>query len=268
MLTVHYARTISEIDQRYQYHNELVKTALEKTEDEYGAADLVPSKRFYPQSRLFKMLIQGTDKVDYMVRPTSIDLEEELTPIRIPLDKGILGYRVFIIRKEDAPKFAAVKKRQDLNRYIFGLEHSWKDVPIYTHNGFHVETSGSYESLFDMLHLKRFDIFSRAINEAPVEVAMRSNKYPELQVEETLCLRYPFVRYLWFSNSIKGQMLKARVTQGLNLMVEDGTFDKIFMKHKTDDLAKIQLDKRLIIDIENPFLPQSARDTESLWFRP
>ncbi len=42
------------------------------------------------------------------------DIEAQLRPIRIPLFKGLLGYRIFIINKNDQAKFSHVKTLEEL----------------------------------------------------------------------------------------------------------------------------------------------------------
>ncbi|WP_267876184.1 hypothetical protein [Duganella rivi] len=37
-----------------------------------------------------------------------MELEQQYVPVRLPVDKGLLGYRLFLIRGADLPRFAAV----------------------------------------------------------------------------------------------------------------------------------------------------------------
>ena len=149
-----------------------------------------------------------------------------------------------------------------------GQGTGWNDVAIYRYNHFRVDTSPQYESLFRMLELQRFDFFARGVEEAPKELSAREELYPNIRLEETLCLHYPFVRYFWTSSSPKGVRLKERLLKGLNRLHKSGRFDELFYQYKGEAIETAHMNNRRILRIVNPFLPKSALATEWLWYKP
>ncbi len=56
---------------------------------------------------------------------------------------------------------------------------------------------------------------------------------------------------------------------GLEIMTKDGTFDRIFMKYKSETIDRVNLKSRKLFKIENPFLPEDTPLNRSeLWFDP
>ena len=90
---------------------------------------------------------------------------KRLLPIRIPIQKGILGWRVGLIRKGDQGRFAGVDTLEDLKRVRLAQGQEWPDTLILRANGIDVITAPRYEGLFKMLVSKRFDYFPRSVNE-------------------------------------------------------------------------------------------------------
>lgn len=268
-MVVYYQRPESEIDTRNDYHIELLRVALERTIEKYGPARLEPTKTIMNEIRIEKMLMRGVEGVDVMFRPTSKKDEELLTPVRIPLDKGLLGYRIFLIRKNDQAKFSAINSLDELKKLKVGQGRDWNDVQIYEHNHFDIITGSIYEGLFEMLLKGRFDYFARGVEEAHPEYEARRDKMPNLDVEESIVLYYPFPRYFWVPNNKKGEVLHKRLTEGLEIMIKDGTFEKIFWKYKGQAIRQANLENRKLFKIENPFLPETTPlNRPELWYDP
>jgi hypothetical protein len=264
-----YQRPEAEGDTRNNYHIELLRIALERTTEKYGAVTLKPSKTVMNELRLMKMLAAGKAGIDVVFRPTSIEDEKLLTPVRIPLDRGLLGYRISLIRKEEQPRFSAVKNVAGLKALRLGQQRDWNDVNIYKHNGFTVVTGSDYEGLFRMLARNRFDYFARGLEEVYPEHALYSKTLPQLHVEESIVIHYPFPRYFWVANSTKGASLRRRLTQGLEAMIADGAFNKIFWQYKGEAIRRARMKHRRVFRIKNPFLPDTAPlGRKELWYDP
>jgi hypothetical protein len=88
----------SRLDVRYLYHWEILRTALEKTSAKWGPYRMVPSEQMTEQRQAFE-LKNKTGKLTVMYLSTTPDFERNLVPIRIPVDKNLGGYCVFLIRK-------------------------------------------------------------------------------------------------------------------------------------------------------------------------
>jgi hypothetical protein len=91
--------------------------------------------------------------VDVVWAMTSNTREEKLLPIRISIDKGLMGWRVALMSKEHASLLQNVHSMSDLQPFQAGQGHDWPDRQILADNGLPVQTSSSYEGLFHMLAL-------------------------------------------------------------------------------------------------------------------
>ncbi|MDP3815655.1 MAG: hypothetical protein Q8Q83_11365, partial [Pseudomonas sp.] len=196
-------------------------------------------------------------------------LEEALLPIRIPIDKGLLGYRVFLIQAEDQPRFAAVQSLEQLRQFSFGQQRDWSDVAIYKAAGLPVVTGSSYEGLFRMLMARRFDAFGRGVTEVSGELAHWRAKYPQMAIENELLLYYPLPVYFWFPRTPEGSRHVQRVEEGMLALIADGTLDRLFVEEYGATIESLGLRERRMLRIANPALPPGQPfDNKAYWFDP
>ncbi|MEA2238349.1 MAG: hypothetical protein QOC81_3073 [Thermoanaerobaculia bacterium] len=267
-MTYVYHAPESPLDVRYEYHWEILRTALEKTTPKWGPYRMVKSELMTERRQALE-LKGATGKLTVMYLSTIPDFEQNLIPIRIPVDKNLGGYSVFLIRKDEQRRFASVRSAKDLRKFTFGLGLGWIDVDILKAAGLPVVTGSSYDGLFEMLAKKRFDIFLRATPEVLDEYDQRKNVLPDLRIEEHLILYYPLPMYFWFSKTPEGKRLAARAEEGMRMMIADGTYDRIFDKYQRRKIERLRLKERRIIRIANPFLgPTVPFSDKRLWFDP
>lgn len=180
---------------------------------------------------------------------TSQWLEKELLPIRIPVLKGLLGHRIFIIRRQEQPKFSNIKRLIELTKLKAGQGTFWEDTRVLKSNNFNVITINKYQNLFPMLAGKRFDFFPRAIYEPWVEL----NDYPtlDLVVEEKLLLIYPFAMYFFVAKD--NLNLAKQIESGFEKAINDGSFDRLFFNNSMikNALQKANLQDRLVFRLTN-----------------
>jgi ABC-type amino acid transport substrate-binding protein len=258
----------SALDVRYLYHWEILRTALEKTKPKWGAYAMIPSDRMSERRQAFE-LKSATGMLTVMYLSTTPDFEKNLIPARIPVDRNLGGYSVFLIRKGEEDRFRNVRTLDDLRRFRFGLGLGWVDVDILRANGFRVVTGSSYEGLFEMLVHKRFDVFLRAAVEVLDEYDNRKKALPDLEIEDSIILYYTLPMYFWFPRTPEGQRLAARAEEGMRMMIADGTFDAIFDKYQRTKIERLRLRERKIFKIENPFVgPETPLADKKLWFDP
>jgi ABC-type amino acid transport substrate-binding protein len=258
----------SPLDVRYLYHWEILRTALEKTTPKWGPYRMVPSERMTEQRQAFEMK-NRTGKLTVMYLSTTPDFERNLVPIRIPVDKNLGGYCVFLIRKGEQPRFDAVKSLDDLRKFSYGLGLGWIDVDILRSNRFNVVTGSDYEGLFDMLAHRRFDVFLRAAVEVLDEYKQHKERLPALEIENNIVFFYPLPMYFWFPKTEEGRRLAARAEEGMRMMIADGTYDRIFDKYQRWKIERLRLKERRIYRIDNPFVgPETPFADKRLWFDP
>ena len=261
-LVVRHVRPESVNDQRQPYYIAMMTLALEKTRATDGPFRLAMEKETMSQARAVKQL-EDNQGVDIVWTMTSREREKKLRPIRIPLLKGLLGYRIFIIRKEDEYRFATIQTLEELKKLKAGQGKDWPDTKILRANGIPVEGCVKYKGLFRMLSYKRFDYFPRGVNEIWEEVRTHS----DLVVEKTLLLEYPAPIY-FFVNKHNSELAQ-RLDKGLRLAIRDGSFDRLFRHHPSNrpifELA--QMEKRKIFLLQNPLLPEETPLWDkALWY--
>lgn len=254
-----YPRPVSELDRRSDYPIRLLSLALDKTGGEYS---LVPSAQIMNKARVASELLNDRIDVGWMV--TDRQREEDLYPIRICIFKGLGGWRIALIREGDEDRFQTVKTPEDLRSFSVGQQADWPDTAILTDFGIPVITTTTYESLFKMLALKRFDWFLRNI----MEVWEEADAWQESRiiVEPHLLVRYPSA-YYFFVNK-KNTDLGARIETGLEAALKDGSFDQLFREVHGDVLRLSRVEDRLILDIPNPLLPPlTPLQRSDLWYQ-
>jgi ABC-type amino acid transport substrate-binding protein len=267
VMTYIYHAPESSLDVRYLYHWEILRTALERTTPKWGAYRMVPSGFMTERRQAFE-LKNATGKLTVMYLSTTPDFEQHLIPIRIPVDKNLGGYCVFLIRRDEQKRFAPVRSLDDLRRFTYGLGLGWIDVHILKANEFRVVTGSSYDGLFEMLVNKRFDVFLRAATEVLDEYGKRKASLP-LAIEDSIILYYPLPMYFWFPKTDEGRRLAARAEEGMRMMIADGTYDRIFDTYQRQKIERLRLKDRRIFRIPNPFLgPETPFADKRLWFDP
>jgi len=255
-------RPLSENDTRSEYPRELVQVALEKTKNPYGDFTLRYSKKMN-WKRAGIELKHGTG-IHIFQAATRAEWEKELIPVRIPVFKGLLGNRIFLINKQFRGMFATINSLSQLKQLKLGSGNTWAITNIFSQNGFNVVTTSNYEGMFEMLEHKRFDYLPRGINEAIPEFHQRKNKFPDLHIEKTILLYIPLPAY-FFVTPTKPKLAE-RVEKGLNSMIKDGSFDRLFFKYHREMLDSVNLHKRKIFVIKNPDLsPETPLKNTELW---
>lgn len=255
-------------ESRNLYSWQLLAAALDRTRARYGAytLDVSPLVEERPNGT---SLIAGEGGITVSVLTSRASFADKLIPVRIPIDRGLLGYRLLLIRDADQARFRGLAKSRDLRSVSFGALSSWTDAPIMRQAGLTVETGDSFDGLFKMLAAHRFDALSRGVGEIESDLADRRKNLPGLAIEQSLLLHYPMPVYFWFRNDAEGRKLAERVETGLRAMLADGSFDTMFHRKFDSQLARLDFAHRQVIELENPLLPpDEPLDDRSLWYEP
>ncbi len=243
---------ISDIKNEDYYFYRLLQLTLDKTADKWGKAQIRMLPYRLEDKRLRAGLAHGA--VDVLWSPTSMEFEQQLLPVRISLLKELNNYRVLLIRKDDQPRFSAVKSLDDLRKLKGGIGAQWTDAAIMQHNRLPLVLAVGYEKLFKMLAAKRFDYFSRGLYQIQSEV----NFYPELElkIEQELMLSYPNPVYFFVNQNNK--KLAQRLSEGLIIAQKDGSFDALFnsIPRYQWGIEQLQNSQRRLIELQP--LPASS----------
>lgn len=258
---VYYPPAYSEGDVRDVYTSRLLAVALEKSGSQFVAK---PASVKMVQGRALLMLQQGRG-IDVAWAATSKEIEALVHPIRIPIFKGLIGYRLLLIARRDLEKFSRITEQSALKSLLAGQGHDWADTAILRANGYRVHTGPYYDALFNMLAQGRIDYFPRSVLEVWAEA--KAHEHQGLVVEPRIMLRYPGAVYFF---TRKGNTALAQAIEtGLEKMLQDGSFDRLFEEHHAELLEKAGLDSRLVFDLDNPALPPATPlDRPALWYRP
>jgi ABC-type amino acid transport substrate-binding protein len=258
-----------DVDSRYEYDWAVLRVALQKTEPRYGPFALHQSTQAMSPQRVAQELLTPGGRINIFARATSPELEQQYLPVRLPIDKGLLGYRMLLVRDADLPRFAAVRTLDDLARLRAGQGRDWIDVPILHNAGFTVIEGTSYPGLFAMLAAGRFDFFSRGIDEAQRELRERRSSYPGMVIEPTLLMQYPLPLYFFTRRDAEGKLLAQRISDGMEMMIRDGTLNALFQRYKGDSIKAAGLQQRRVLRVKNPHLtPETPLLRGELWFNP
>ena len=246
----------------YEYRWKLLELALSPAHNTEVPYRLVPYAEEITQNRGMQLLQSGA--IDVIALGTNVERESQMIPIKIDILRGIVGFRIFVIRTADQARIAKMDAQTLKKQLTFGLNSQWADLPIMRANGFTVETSSSYENLFGMLVAGRFDAFPRGLNEAGRELDERKQSFPQLAVEQTKALFFPYPVYFWVKKG--NQALAKRIEHGLTASLADGSFRKLFESYHATEIAMLAKEKRQVIRLDNPILPTKTAAPDTRWW--
>jgi ABC-type amino acid transport substrate-binding protein len=222
-----------------------------------------------PTHRRAYAVEHGIDGITVGLFTDNPEREKEMVPVRIPVDRGLTGYRVLLIHAADQQRFSAVTGVADLEKFRVGLLPWWDDAAVLKRANVPLVPGGTYDGLFQMLAAHRFDALSRSAREILPEYEHRKEGLPDLAIEKHLLLHYPMPVYFWFRDDEQGRRRAERVRTGLAEMVADGTLKKMFDAEFGPGLAKLDLGHRLVLELTNPLLDgDSVPEDPKLWYRP
>lgn len=141
-------------DQKQDYYIDLLELILAESSKEFGDYQMIPVPIEMPQGRS-SIMVEQNNSIDITWRMTSNDIEQRLNAIYLPLLKGIMGYRIFIIRKEDQILFSENMTLVELQQMLAGQGVDWPDSEILSFNKFKVLT-GNATYMLTMLEKKTF----------------------------------------------------------------------------------------------------------------
>jgi len=259
---IKYIDNTDSVDKHGVYFISLLKLALEKSKSQYGDFETQGVPVTMQQHRLFKSIDSGL--IDLMWTVTSTQREQEALAIRIPLLKGLIGHRVFVIKKDREPEFKQISSLVQLSVLSAIQSHDWPDVAILENAGLKVEKFNSHSSMYKLLANNNVDYFPRSLLEVVEE--MERNADDTLMINPHHMLVYPSAIYFFVSK--KNAALAQRIEYGLNAAIKDGSFDQHFYSYSghAKALKGLTLRNRTVFRIDNPLMPESTPvQNKSLW---
>lgn len=259
--TIRYPKAETLFTNHHLYPVELLKLALSYAPE---AISVEPSDNVMTQGRAIKQLTESKD-IDVMWTMTSKDREAEITPIRIPIYKGLIGWRIFLSTQEwlsDIPNKRL--KLEELQKTVIIQGHDWPDTEILKYNQFNVQSGSDYAGLFSILALNRAELFPRSIIEVWDE--LDTYKSTNIRLEMHNLISYPTATYFFVSpeNPVLAQLIE----NGLRQAHADGRFEELFNAHYMEVIAKSNLRSRQHYRLMNPLLPdKTPLENKAYWFQ-
>ncbi|MED5618195.1 hypothetical protein [Ideonella sp. BN130291] len=247
-------------DRRYDYPRKLLELALSKSGGDYRVVDA--SVRMNQERQVLELEAGRT--IDVGPIPTSAERERRLLPVRIPLNRGLLGWRIGLIRKGEQGHFSHIARQADLASIRIAQGAEWPDTKILQGNGIQVKTGSTYPGLFEMLADGRFDYFPRSVMEIWDEQQVHRDK---LDIEQRVALHYFYDSYFFVSP--RNVKLAEHIRKGLEAAIADQSFERLFLEYWGDHVRRARLQERVVIELRNPLLtPETPAERKELWFDP
>lgn len=247
-------QVVIQSDPHLQTARKLVAAALEASgvEVEFVDAPLANEKR-----QLF-MLEAGQSDIDLMPvtgeRLASVAAGKSLV-IPVPLDRGLLGYRLCLLLKKRKDLLAGVQSAQDLRAFTIGQGEGWMDVDVYKNAHIPVKWVRDWRNgeFVDQMNAGFIDLFPLGAEETlSYFIPHYQITQPEITSDPSIVIRYPWYRFVWISAASKNaELLRRALQEGFVTLTRNGQFLKIWAA-ACRDLPESFFSGRTVIDLPNP----------------
>jgi len=248
-------------ESRRLYEVELLENILAATSHQFGTADLViDNQNFSTAQGEGSVLDNGADLLITIAGNQKFDGHDKIA-LPEPIAKGILGYRLPIIRQASSEVFAQIEHPEQLKALSTGVPETWFDAQLFRINGYEVVERGTFDNLFPLLKSGEFDYATLGVNEVEVAFDNMAADLGGLEIESELMVYYPYP--LIFYVNAENPALAKRIKIGIAALKSNGRFDEIFLKHHGDIIKRLDLKHRRLFELENPALPEYLQGFES-----
>ncbi|NLX18578.1 MAG: amino acid ABC transporter substrate-binding protein [Desulfobulbus sp.] len=210
------------------------------------------------ERRNLYQISSGQVHIDLMpATPDRLALVQEgkLLMVPVPLDRGLLGFRINLLLEKHRNMLAHVKGAEDLKRFSMGQNVGWMDVAIYRAAGIPTKEVKAWANgeFARQMEAGLLDLFPLGLEETLTYFLPHfRNQYPQLTVDPHLIIRYPWYRFVWVAATPEGKELQTALEQGFDRIVANGDFLKLWNRYKEVPSREV-LQGRRFIDIDNPF---------------
>lgn len=256
------ARSVHDVS--YDYYFGLLKRALQLGAHGRTLPNIVVTLDMEQGRAVRELAVHRS--IDLVWMGTDARKEQQLRPIRIPLERGLMRFRKFTIHHDFAGNLDQVSSLKPLQKLITCQGLDWPDNQVLSHAGFTLMTSPVYENLFKQVNARRCDLFPRGLHEGEAELRERQQLYPALQRYQDIMLHYPFGIY--FFTSKDNETLALWLEDGLRQMTESGELLRYMQQHPLTahvfPLSKHRSSRWF--ELSNPDLPTEAVQDRRYWF--
>lgn len=232
----------------------------------YETADFSISRypQWLPRGRAFEIMSKGKG-IDVVWGSATNERFEAYLPVKIPIYKGLIGWRLALVKRANQHLLANVSTLDDLRKFTLGQHHNWSDYKIFQQNDFTISSGADRLALADMLVLGRFDFFPRAVIE--LEKELREYAEMDITLDPHVLIRYKSA-YVFYVAKNNVELANA-LSKGLRSAKIDGSFDRLFERHFKALFERLDLQNRSIIELNNPLLPVEMLNIDAhFWISP
>lgn len=256
-----------ERDYRHRFKLAVLRAALEETRKEFGGFKVNIPPGYMTALRAFRELDKKEGVVNTIFAITTKEREANSIAIRIPIRRGLLGYRLLLVKKERAELISKIRTLSELKERPVGMENRWVTARVAESHKFNVIYAIDRDSLFKMLDKGRFDYVVMGINEIYKEFENRNLEQSGFVVAPNIALQIAMPLYIFVSRH--EPEIARRIELGLEALIASGKYEGIFLKEYGEFIRKANLSGRHIINIPNPHLPSSVPSArKELWYMP
>ena len=214
------------------------------------------------ERRNLYQISHGQTHIDMMpATPTRLRLVEQgkLRMVPIPLDRGLLGWRISLLLSAQRDKLAQVHSISDLAHFSMGQNVGWMDVEIYRTAGIPTKEIKHWSNgeFAEQMEAGFLDLFPLGLEETlNYFLPHFQQHYPQLTVDPYILVRYPWFRFVWVAPGPETDALYQALQTGFDRIVANSQFLRVWSKHRHPPEARF-FRERTIIDIANPFYDHS-----------
>ncbi len=239
---------------RQKYERQVLEAVLTATESDFGPWEIKESLVEYPGDEESYVFSEKNHHLFVTIAGNQKFKEGDMFAIHKPLTRNLLGYRIPIIRTEDAETFKAVSQVEDIQKLKHGIPETWSDAVIFRHNEYEVVEEGSFDDIFERLASGLVDYSAYGANEVQGVFENRAANQGGLMIDDNVMLFYPFPLVFYINPELPE--LAQRIDQGLDHIMESGILDAIFNEYYANIVEELKLDQRKIFILHNPLIPE------------
>ena len=242
----------SEIRQRYE--REILDAILKATIETHGNYQIQESFTDYSGAEESGVFSEKNHHLLVTVAGNQKFNNNEIILFSKPIAKNLLGYRIPIIRKKDAPIFDNLKDVSILKKGVHGIPETWSDATVFRHNDNKFSEEGNFDDIFERLHNENFDYVKSGANEVETVFRERASKFESLTISKSMMFFYSFP-FVFYVNPLIPDLAK-RIDEGLQRIRNSGVLDLIFNFYYPTIVENLGLEKKRCLFLKTPLIPK------------
>ncbi|MFO7799038.1 MAG: hypothetical protein R6V22_04660 [Rhodohalobacter sp.] len=243
---------------RQVYEKEVLAAVLKATEEDFGPWEIKETLDEYPGDDEALVFSEKGHDLFVTIAGNQKFEEGDMIVIPKPMTKNLLGYRVPIIREGDSETFKNISNREEVQQLKHGIPETWSDAVIFRENGYQVVEDGDFDDIFVRLENDLFDYTAFGANEVMSVYENRASQREGLTIDQNILIFYPFPLVFYVNPDLSD--LAVRVEEGMERISDNGELDSIFNRYYGDIVEKLNLNERILFELDNPLIPDEFRD--------